>query len=86
MAGNYINYRDYYKNTFLPEFEHAKDIFKQDFSTDKIKRTMCDEFIILFGVSFLLIKYYLHNNGLFQFSETDVIREAFNIELLDHGE
>lgn len=77
----YTRFQDYFRNNFLPEFEKAESVLK---SGDT--ETLREEFIMLFGASFLLLKYYLQNNGLFQFREKDVLREAFNIEFLEHGE
>lgn len=77
----YTRFQDYFRNKFLPEFEKAESILKSG-DTETLRK----EFIMLFGVSFLLLKYYLQNNGLFQFREKDVLREAFNIEFLEHGE
>ncbi len=78
---DYIRFQDYYKNSFLPELEKAESILKSG-DTEVLRQ----EFIMLFGASFLLLKYYLQNNGLFQFREKDVLREAFSIEFLEHGE
>lgn len=77
----YTKFQDFYINDFLPQFEKAK-ITKESCDTDVLAK----EFKALFGCSFLLLKYFLHNNGLFQFREKDVLRETFYIEFLKNGE
>lgn len=79
---DYVRYQDYYRDNFIPEFKRAYTLLENECSA----KDMREGFLLLFGASFLLLKYYLHNNGLFQFRETDVLREAFCIEILDNGE
>ena len=81
MITEYTKFEDYFKNTFVPKFERTESILNS--AKDDM---LYEEFITLFGVSFLLLKYYLQNNGIFQFREKDVLREAFYIEFLEHGE
>lgn len=79
----YIHYQNYYKDTFLPLFEEVTS----ECQTSGFKeKELCEKFVVLFETSFMLLKYYLQNHGLFQFLEADVFREAFAIELLDDGE
>ena len=83
---DYIHFEDYYKNSFLPELSNVKDLCKSDLTQGDAQESLCEHFIIIFETAFLLLKYYLQNNGLFQFRESDVIREAFTIGFLQDGE
>lgn len=82
----YVRYQDYYENSFLPLYDDLKKCQVPEFNNDILHIQLCDKFVILFEAAYLLLKYYLHNNGLFQFNEADVIRECFYIEILQDGE
>lgn len=79
----YIHFQNYYKDTFLPLFE---EVTSECQTSGFQEKELCEKFVVLFETSFMLLKYYLQNHGLFQFLEADVLREAFTIELLDDGE
>ena len=78
----YIDFKSYYINNFKIRYESAVKIKNSDCNMQQ----KYEELIILFETSFLLLKYYLQNNGLFQFTEQEVLREAFYIDFLDDGE
>ena len=83
----YIHYQDYYTNEFLVNYKKVKDFInflEQNGYTDESK--IYHLFRLMFKSACQLIKYFLNNNGLFQFSESDVLKEACYIELIDNGD
>lgn len=79
---SYIHYEDYFKDKFIPEYERTKAALEKDCDMEKLN----EQFKLLFGTTFLLLKYYIHNNGLYQFKELDVYKEVLRIDFLDNGD
>ena len=83
---NYTRYNDYYNTSFIPLLKDFKNYKTLDFASEDIQRQFCSNLVVLFETTYLLLKYFLQNNGLFQFKEIDVFREAFQIDFLENGE
>ena len=76
---NYIHWQDYYRQNFLKAFYTAKNSI-ENMNIDA--KTIYD----LVDKTVTTLRYFLQNNGIFYFSDIDVIRQAFYIEFLEDGD
>ena len=94
IIAKYTHYQDYYKKYFEPKYAEVVELLEQYNTTEFVKkREFCElkellskGFKQLFHKSCNLMQYYLNNNGIFQFSEIDVIRAAFYAEIITEGD
>lgn len=73
---------NYYKTTFLPKLEKIQSLRQKSF----VNAEICSEYVDFVIISCTLLQYYLAYNGLFQFNNREIIREAFYVELIDDGQ
>jgi len=71
-----------YNKIFIPLYNKIQKMRK----TCNDENLLCSEYINLFNCACELIKQYLNYNGLFQFENREVIKEAIYVELLCDGE
>ena len=82
MTNMYMH--DYFNNRYVKAYRKMKSLKNVELvngSTDKISA-----FLNLMEVTCAFLKHYLNYQGLFQFDNWDVIREAFYVELIDDGD
>lgn len=84
MEEIYQIWLNYYRIEFLPIFQEMCDIRLKNNSVDFGE--ICIKYAELVEKSCTLIQRFLSYNGLFQFNNSDVLREAFYVEFIDDGE
>ena len=77
-----MSWIDYYKNTFCVTYNEIS----KNFNANIEEKVLCQKFIKLVDQSCELLKRFLNYNGLFQFENREVIKEAFSVELIEDGE
>lgn len=73
---------DYYKNNYLKILEEFK-VYNNNKAEEDL---LCSMYVKLFNSACELLKMYLNYQGLFQFENREVIKEAFSVELINDGE
>lgn len=92
MEKDYITWQEYYKNTFSNQYDLLNKkresilINQNQILTNKIITDFCIDTVNLFRSACELMKLYLHNNGLFQFSKREIIKEMYYIGALSNGD
>jgi len=86
MGKNFIRWNDYYKKTFSDAYHTALDYRVQNEAGNASQDSAFEIYKNLLLKSIELLKFYLHNNGLFQFDMYEVVRECYYINFLNDGE
>ena len=73
-------------NFFLEDYINTLNITNEMRKSEINSDAMCAQYVKMFIAACNLLKLYLNYNGLFQFEQREVIKEAFYVELIDDGE
>ncbi len=75
-------WKKYFEDTYLKVLEETRGLISGSLDS----ATVCAGYVKLFRASCTLLKFYMAYNGLFQFENREIIREAFYIELIKDGD
>lgn len=79
----YTHFEDYYRESFLPSYERFKSLIADETSSSKVLYEAASE---LYKSSCELMRIYLWNNGFFNYTELQYIRNFFRMNLITYGE
>ena len=77
-----MDWLDYYNDIFIKKVKDFEELKQKNTNTE----TKCKNYIALFNSSCELIKLFLNYQGLFQYENREIIKEAFYVELIEDGE
>ena len=77
-----MNWIYFYKTEYRKTLENFNQLRKSDFD----KKLLCKEYSNLINTSCELIKLFINYQGLFQFVNREIIKEAFYVGIIKDGE
>lgn len=87
MELKYIHWEDYYRESFVPAYETARDAQKAlELTNDALVSAFLQAMEAVFYASLKCMQYYLYNNGSFPNKLRDTIKEFFKFNLLQDGD
>ena len=83
----YIHWQDYYKDVFLKKYSEIQNLAAKIKDNENLEIfSIMNQIEDFYTSTYLLIKYYLGNKGLFVKNATDTLRNAFRVGFLEDGE
>lgn len=77
-----MKWLNFYKNEYTKTLDSFNQLRKSDFD----EHMLCKEYSKLVNISCELIKLFINYQGLFQFENREIIKEAFYVGLIKDGE
>ena len=77
-----MKWLDFYKNEYIRTLDSFNQLRKSDCDVS----ILCKDYTNLVNVSCELMKFFINYQGLFQFENREIVKEAFYVGLIKDGE